>query len=136
MRKLILIISIISLVLATIACQGDSGPAGEQGPPGPAVDVASVIEQIQETSDADLSAARSQDSERLDNLIHLIIENTQNPAFKERLSSLDREIHRIFEAAAAAAPDPETAETFELMEGIVVVSSIIDAIAETRLAAM
>ena len=90
---------------------------------------------LQETSGADLPESRKEDSERLDNLIHLLIENTRDPAFKERLNSLDREIHRVFEAAAAAAPDQETAQTVELMEGIVVLSSIMDAIAEARIAA-
>ena len=113
------------------------------GPPGPAGDIASldqatiasIIGQLQELSDADLTETRKVDSERLGKLIHLIIENTRNPAFKERLSSLDREIHRVFESATAAAPDQETVQTFELMEGIVVLSSIIDAIAEARIAA-
>ncbi|MCE2463668.1 MAG: cache domain-containing protein [Dehalococcoidia bacterium] len=125
---------------------GPMGPVGEQGPlgpPGPVGDVASldedaiafITEQLQGLSDTDLSDARRQDSERLDNLILLIIENTRNPVFKERLSSLDREIHRVFEAAASAAPDQETVQTFELMEGIVVLSSIMDAIAEARIAA-
>ena len=90
---------------------------------------------LQELGGADLSESRRQDSERLDNLIHLIIANTQNPAFKERLTTLDREIHRVFEATAAAAPDHETAQTVEFMEGIVVLSSIMDAIAEARIAA-
>ena len=90
---------------------------------------------LQELPGADLSESRREDSERLDNLIHLLIENTRDPAFKERLNSLDREIHRVFEAAAAAAPDQETAQTVELMEGIVVLSSIMDAIAEARIAA-
>ena len=81
-----------------------------------------------------MSAARREDSERLDNLVHRIIDNTRNPAFKERLASLDREIHRVFESAASA-PDQETAQTFELMEGIAVTSSIINAIAEARVAA-
>ena len=142
MRNLIVAVSMTTLFLAAISCQGDAGPSGEQGPPGPhgpagsAADVASVIEQIQEQSDGDLSLVRSQDSERLDTLIHLIIENTGNPEFKARLQGLDREIYRVFENAAAAAPDDETVQTFELMEGIVVVASIIDAIAEARLGAM
>ncbi len=149
---------VIALALSVAACQGDAGPAGEQGPPGPqgpegapgppgppgpAGDIAaldeaaihSAIEQLSELAAADLSGARRQNSERLGNLIHLIIENTRNPAFKERLSSLDREIHRVFENAAAAAPDQETVQTFELMEGIVVLASIMDAIAEARIAA-
>ena len=86
------------------------------------------------SSGGDLLDTRRQDSERLDNLINLIIQNTQNPAFKTRLEGLDREIQRVFEVAAATAPDAESAQTFELLEGIVVVSSIMDAIAEVRLA--
>ena len=156
MRALIAVSLFVALILSIVACQGDAGPPGEQGPPGPqglagaagpvgppgpagdiaSLDeaaIASVIEQLQKLSDAGLSEARTEDSERLDNLIHLIIENTRPPAFKERLSNLDREIHRVFEAAAAAAPDQETVQTFELMEGIVVLSSIMDAIAEARI---
>ena len=128
---------------------GPAGAPGPAGPPGPAAGMASLdlaaiapffqllleLPLLQETSGADLPESRKEDSERLDNLIHLIIENTQNPAFKARLASLDREIHRVFEAAAAAAPDQETAQTVELMEGIVVLSSIMDAIAEARIAA-
>ena len=144
MRALIAAISIIVLVLSVVACQGEVGPVGEQGPPGPPgpagdnasldeATVVSIIGHLQELSNKNLSGARKEDSERLDNLIHLIIENTRNPDFKERLSSLDREIHKVFEAAAAA-PNQETAQTFELMEGIVVLSSIMDAIAEARIA--
>ena len=158
MRALIAVSLFVALILSIVACQGDAGPPGEQGPPGsqgpvgtagpagppgPAGDIASldeatiasVLEQLQELSAADLSVAGKEDSERLDNLIHLIIENTRTPAFKERLSGLDREIHRIFHAAAVAAPDQETVQTFELMEGIVVLSSIMDAIAEAGIAA-
>ena len=55
---------------------GPAGPAGERGPTGPAGDspsmddatIASIAEQLQELSDTDLSTARRQDSERLDNL--------------------------------------------------------------------
>ena len=126
-----------------------AGAPGPAGPPGPAAGMASLdlaaiapffqllleLPLLQETSGADLPESRKEDSARLDNLIHLIIENTQNPTFKARLASLDREIHRVFEAAAAAAPDQETAQTVELMEGIVVLSSIMDAIAEARIAA-
>ena len=128
---------------------GPAGAPGPAGPPGPAAGMASLdlaaiapffqllleLPLLQETSGADLPESRKEDSERLDNLIHLLIENTRDPAFKERLNSLDREIHRVFEAAAAAAPDQETAQTVELMEGIVVLSSIMDAIAEARIAA-
>ena len=122
---------------------GPTGAPGPAGPTGPAGDIASldqaaiasIMEQMQELSDADLPTARRQGFERLDNLIHLIIENTRNPAFKERLSGLDREIHRVFESASAAAPDQETVQTSELMEGIVVLSIIMDAIAEAKIAA-
>ena len=140
---------------------GDPGPAGPQGPigapgpagpPGPAAGMASLdlaaiapffqllldlplLQELPGADLADLSESRREDSERLDNLIHLLIANTQNPAFKERLTSLDREIHRVIEAAAAAAPDHETAQTVELMEGIVVLSSIMGAMAEARIAA-
>ena len=144
MRALIAAISIIVLVVSVVACQGEAGSSGEQGPPGPPgpagdnasldeATIASIVGQIQELSNMNLSEARTEDSERLDNSIHLIIENTRNPIFKERLSSLDREIHKVFEAAAAA-PNQETAQAFELMEGIVVLSSIMDAIAEARIA--
>ena len=162
MRQLIALPVMVALILSFAACQGDSGPtgpmgpageqgptgsmgpAGEQGPPGPTgpagdatpldeATIASIIDQLEDLADTDLSAARRQDSERLDNLIRLIIENTRNPVFKERLTSLDREIHRVFESAAAAAPDQETVQTFELMEGIVVLASIMDAIAEVRI---
>ena len=144
MRLLIAAISLIALSLAAAGCRGDAGPAGAQGPAGPpgpagesaAVDQAAIdaiVEQIGALSGGDLSLARSQDSERLDSLIHLIIENTRNPEFRERLSGLDREIHRVFQTAAAAAPDTETAQTFDLLEGIVVVASIMDAIAGARL---
>ena len=152
MRSIIAVSLVAALFLSIVACQGDAGPPGPQGPagaagpagpPGPAGDIASldeatiasVIEQLQKLSAADLSVARKEDSKRLDNLIHLIIENTRAPAFKERLSGLDREIHRVFEAASIAAPDQKTVQTFELMEGIVVLSSIMDAIAEARIAA-
>ena len=129
---------------------GPAGDAGPAGPPGPAagmapLDLAAIspffqlllelplLQELPGADLADLSESRKEDSERLDNLIHLIIANTQNPAFKERLTGLDREIHRVFEAAAADAPDQETAQTIELMEGIVVLSSIMDAIAEARI---
>ena len=152
MRSIIAVSLVAALILSIVACQGDTGPPGPQGPagaagpagpPGPAGDIASLDEatiasvidmQLQKLSAADLSVARKEDSERLDNLIHLIIENTRDPALKERLSGLDREIHRVFEAAVAAAPDQETVQTFELAKGIVVLSSIIDAIAEASIA--
>ncbi len=83
----------------------------------------------------DPAEARLRDSERLEDLIHLIIQTTKNPAFKDQLSSLDSEIQEVFEAIAAVAPDPETLEVTESMEGIVALTSIIDAIAEARLSA-
>lgn len=119
MRTLAAPLLAIALTLSVVACQGDvgkqgpPGPQGAGGPPGPAGDIASlddvatasITEQLQQHLEFNLSVARQGDSERLDNLIHLIIENTQRPAFKERLSSLDREMNRIFEAAAADAPN-------------------------------
>ena len=158
MRTLVAAIVIIALLLLGVACRGDAGPTGEQGPPGPPgpagapgpagptgsagdsafldeAAIASIIEQLQELADADVPTARRQDSKGLDNLIHLIIESTRNPAFKELLNSLAREIYRVFESAAAAAPGQETVQTFELMKGIVMRSIIKDAIAEARGAA-
>ena len=122
---------------------GAAGPTGPTGPQGPAGDtaavdeaaVASAVEGIQQESNTALTEARREDSQRLDNLIDAIIERTQDPAFKAKLSGLDREIHRVFQAAAAASPDPETVRTLELMQGIAVLTSIMNAIAETRLAA-
>ena len=123
--------------------KGPAGVAGPAGPQGPTGDIAylddatitAITEELRELSAMDLTQARQEDSERLDSLIHLIIQNTRNPDFKERLTSLDREIHRVFESAAAAAPNQETVQTFVLMEGIVVLASIMDAIAEARIAA-
>ena len=120
---------------------GPEGAAGPAGPPGPAGEAASpdvddfapLIEQLQSEFEAGLVHARAADSERLDNTIHGIINATRNPAFKERLGSLDREIHRVFEAIGSASGDPETAQTLELMEGIVVLSSIMDTIADARI---
>ena len=93
--------------------------------------VAMLIEEAQKQSAGDLHAARLEDSERLDNMIHGIVTRTQNPEFKARLEGLDREIHRVFEAAAAV--NPELADTLELVEGIVVLSSVMDEIADARL---
>ena len=157
-RKLVAAIVIIALLLLGVACQGDAGPAGEQGPPGPpgpawrsrtgrayrsrgghrlsgsgrhrldhGADARTVGRRLAHSPETGLRASGQLD--------HLIIENTRNPAFKERLSGLDREIHRVFESAAAAAPDQETVQTSELMEGIVVLSIIMDAIAEAKIAA-
>ena len=82
---------------------------------------------------ASILHARASDTERLDNTIHGIIENTQNLPFKERLTRLDSEIHRVFSAVEASAGDQETARTLELMQGIVVLSSVFNAIAEARI---
>ena len=129
--------------------QGPAGPPGAQGPPGPPglpalpampaqVDeaaIAAVIERILAESPGDLTSARLADSERLDNLIHAIIERTQNPAFRARLEGLDSEIHRVFQAARAVSPDAETTRSLELMEGIVVLTSIMSEVADARIAA-
>ena len=149
MRTLIAMFLAIALALSLSACQGEAGPPGQQGPEGPQgpqgsagdtpildeATIASMLEQMQAPESADLTSARQRDSERLDELIHLIIENTRTPDFKERLEGLDREIHRVFQTASAAAPDQETAQTLDLMEGIVVASSIMNAIAEARIEA-
>ena len=82
---------------------------------------------------ASILHARASDTDRLDNAIHGIIENTQNLAFKEKLTRLDREIHRVFSAVEASTGDQETARTLELMQGIVVLSSVLNAIAEARI---
>ena len=131
------------------ACQGSAGPAGEQGPPGPVGpagptgeaatlgkdELQPVPQQLESDFQADLINVRAADSERLDNTIHGLIEATRNPAFKERLSRLDSEIHRVFNAVEAASSDPETKQTLELMQGIVVLSSVMNAIAEARITA-
>ena len=126
----------------TIGPVGPQGPAGPAGPAGEATApdaealaaaVRPLIEQLQEEFNAGLVHARAADSERLDNLIHGIVENTGDPAFKARLEGLDREIHRVFDAAAAASSDPEAVRTMQLMEGIVVLTSIMNAIAEARI---
>ena len=120
---------------------GAPGPAGAQGPAGPAGEDASIdpnsleplIAELQDQFGEEIAHARAADSERLDNTIHGIIEATGNPEFKAYLSSLDSEIHSVFTAVGAAAGDPQTATTLELMEGIVVLSSIMNAIAEVRI---
>ena len=94
-----------------------------------------VLQQLESDFQADLINVRAADSERLDNTIHGLIEATRNPAFKERLSRLDSEIHRVFNAVEAASSDPETKQTLELMQGIVVLSSVMNAIAEARITA-
>ena len=100
--------------------KGSAGVAGLAGPQGPTGDIAylddatitAITEELRELSAMDLTQARQEDSERLDSLI------------------MD-----VFESAAAAAPNQETVQTFVLMEGIVVLASIMDAIAEARIAA-
>ena len=84
-------------------------------------------------ANASLMEARLEDSDRVDNIIHAIIDSTQNPVFKERLICLDREIHRVFTAVQAVSPDEETKRSLELMEGIVVLTAILVEVAETRL---
>ena len=72
---------------------GPAGAPGPAGPPGPAAGMASLdlaaiapffqllleLPLLQETSGADLPESRKEDSERLDNLIHLIIEKHPEP---------------------------------------------------------
>ncbi len=120
---------------------GGPGPAGAQGQAGPAGEDASIdpnsleplISELQDQFGEEIAHARAADSERLDNMIHGIIEAVGNPEFKAYLSSLDSEIHRVFTAVGAATGDTEAARTLELMEGIVVLTSIMNAIAETRI---
>ena len=75
-----------------------------------------------------LTTAGAEDSQRQDNTIHGIINSTRNPAFKEYLAGLDSEIHQVFDAT-----DAERLQALELMEGIVILSGIVHAIAEARL---
>ena len=149
MRAFLITIPIVLIVMSMSACQGSAGPAGEQGPPGPVGpagptgeaatlgqdELQLVLQQLESDFQADLINVRAADSERLDNTIHGLIEATRNPAFKERLSWLDSEIHRVFNAVEAASSDPETKQTLELMQGIVVLSSVMNAIAEARITA-
>ena len=149
MRAFLITIPIVLIVMSMSACQGSAGPAGEQGPPGsvgpagPTGEAATlgqdelqlVLQQLESDFQADLINVRAADSERLDNTLHGLIEATRNPAFKERLSRLDSEIHRVFNAVEAASSDPETKQTLELMQGIVVLSSVMNAIAEARITA-
>ena len=149
MRAFLITIPIVLIVMSMSACQGSAGPAGEQGPPGsvgpagPTGEAATlgkdelqlILQQLESDFQADLINVRAADSERLDNTIHGLIEATRNPAFEERLSRLDSEIHRIFNAVEAASSDPETKQTLELMQGIVVLSSVMNAIAEARITA-
>ena len=150
MRSAIVLVSLTALLLLTATCQGDQGQKGDQGPPGPQGpegpagspgDVASIDEatmnaiaqQMTALANASLMEARLEDSDRVDNIIHAIIDNTQNPVFKERLTGLAREIHRVFTAVQAAASDGETIKSLELLEGIVVLTAILVEVAETRL---
>ena len=140
MRAFLITIPIVLIVMSMSACQGSAGPAGEQGPPGPVGpagptgeaatlgkdELQPVPQQLESDFQADLINVRAADSERLDNTIHGLIEATRNPAFKERLSRLDSEIHRVFNAVEAASSDPETKQTLELMQGIVVLSSVMN----------
>ena len=92
-----------------------------------------IVQQMTALANANLTEARQEDSDRADNIIHGIIKNTQNPAFKERLTGLAREIHRVYTAVQAAASDRETIKSLELLEGIVVLRAILVEVAETRL---
>ena len=94
--------------------------------------LAPLLERLQGEFEQGLVHARAADSDRLDNTIHGIIDATQNRAFKERLAGLDEEIHRVFDAIEAASADAETVQTLELMKGIVVLTSVMNAIVEAR----
>ena len=126
---------------------GEQGPAGEAGVAGPAGPTGSageaaaldpneletLIEALGAEFGDEIAHARAADSERLDSAIHGVIGATRDPAFKEYLASLDREIHEIFVAVGAASTNPDAARTLELMQGIVVLTSIMNAIAEARI---
>ena len=92
-----------------------------------------MIEALGAQFEDEIAHARAADSETLDNAIHGIIDATRNPAFKERLESLDSEIHRVFTAVRTGSSDQDAARALELMEGIVVLTSIMNAIAEARI---
>ena len=94
-----------------------------------------MIQQLQEEFEGGLVHARAADSERLDNTIHGIIDATRNPASKERVRSLYSEIHRVFGTVESASSDPETVRTLELMKGIVLLTSVINAIPQARVVA-
>lgn len=118
---------------------GPPGPAGLPGPPGPPglpgiPGIPGPPAAVDESA-ADLITARQADSERLDNLIHAIVQRTQDPAFRARIEGIDSEIHRVFQAARAVSPDAETTQSLELMEGIVVLTTIMGEIAKARLTA-
>ena len=51
------------------------------------------------------------------------------------MTGLDIQTHRVFAAFEAATEDEEAAQTLELMEGIIILSGIVYAIAEARLGA-
>ena len=96
MRTPIVAILATVLMLSIAACQGEAGPAGQSGPAGPpgpagesiAIDdamIAAFMEQMAEQSADGLAAVRSEDTERLDNMVHGIISRAENPAFKARL---------------------------------------------------
>ena len=129
---------------------GDAGPAGEPGatgepgapgPAGPAGEPAAIdpsdlqplIAALQAEFREEIAHARAADTDRVDRTIHGVIQATQNPEFKAWLEGLDREIHRAFDAVGAGASGADAAETLELMEGIVVLTSVMNAIAEARL---
>ncbi len=117
---------------------GAAGPAGPAGPAGEATvpdqnELQPLIDGLAAQFGDEIAHARAADSERLDNTIHGIINATRDPAFKKRLTEFDAEIHRVFDAVKASAAGSDAAETLELMEGIVVLASIMNAIAEARI---
>ena len=116
---------------------GPTGPAGPPGPPGEATPInlntlAPLIAELEAEFADELEHARAADSQRLDRTIHEIIDATRNQAFKRRLTQIDAEIHRVFDAVQSSGSNPQAADTLELMEGIVVLASIMNAIAEER----
>ena len=83
---------------------------------------------------ASLSEARSEDSERLDLMIHALTERTEDPALQSKIRERDAEIHRIFEITAERLSDgPDALARLELVKGIVILSNITDALAEAEI---
>lgn len=129
---------------------GPQGPPGEQGIPGPpgipgfpgppgppgqtdSAAIASMIETMLAESADSVTWARQEDSDRLHDLVHAIIEHTKDQDFRQRLAAMDSEIHSIFDAAAAISDDPETFMAMELTEGSLILTAVMDEIAEARL---
>ncbi len=128
---------------------GPAGPPGEQGAPGPPglpgfpgppgppgqPDEAAIAAMIESVLAGSAGGPRQEDSDRLHDLVHSVIESTKDQDFKQRLTAIDSELHRVFEAAAAVSDDPQAIATMERMEGTVILAAIMDEITDARLPA-